>query len=139
MKLFACLVCRLALRIVGDAAEEARLLEPPAAGFTCPGCDAPVAATADPEVLHAARVVDLTPEEAYAALHGLGLPEEQDCRADRVALLLRERPVRRVVARDLPGSRRAVLESIELWDGTLLHLGAAPEGAVVFRVSRRPS
>jgi hypothetical protein len=138
MRIFPCLLCRLALRVVGDAEEEARLLAPPASGFTCPGCEAPVSSSGDLDALSGMRVVDLTPEEAYAALHGLGLPEEQDCRAERVGLLLRERPVRRIVARDLPGTRRAVLERIELWDGTTLHLGAGPEGAVVFRIGRKP-
>jgi hypothetical protein len=136
MRIFACLVCHLALRVVGDEDTEERLLEPPPGGFNCPECESSVSAVADPDALAVMRVVDLTPEQAYAALHGLGLPEEQDCRAERVALLFRERPVRRIVARDLPGTRRSALDRIEFWDRTTLHLGSAPEGAVVFKIRR---
>ena len=106
--------------------------------FKCPRCDAPARGflenAVDPAVLSLMEVKDLTAMEAFAAFWGMGLPEHRQCSFEDLELLLREKPVRRLHGHSVSGSEAHVLESIELWDGTRVFLGASPEGAVVYRV-----
>ncbi len=110
--------------------------------YPCPGCTRVLAARAE-ESLTASertfRVVFLSAEELFAALNGLGLPDEQDCTKEIVEGLLREHPIRRVAGTTIRDTQRFCLEHLELWDGTRLFFGASPEGAIVYRVVRRPN
>lgn len=153
MILVLCLPCELAVRImparVGDALslDELETLVGRKSPYwpdkyPCPNCTKEAKGIreveADPEVLGLLNLHDLTPEEAFAAFNGLGFPGEQTCTFEEVQELLKKQPIRRVIGRTVVHSTRAVLDAIELWDGTKLHLGAGMEGAVVYRISRPP-
>jgi hypothetical protein len=70
-----------------------------------------------------------------AAQSGLGTPEEMLCSGTTVRELLKQ-PVKKVHGYDLKGTTRFCLDALELEDGTKIHLGAGPSGAVVYRISR---
>lgn len=89
----------------------------------------------DPVSIRQLAVIDLTPEEAFAAFKGIGLPKEMQCSLETVSNLLKQQPIRKVVGTDIPGTTRCRLECLELWNGTKVYLGAGAEGAVVYRVS----
>jgi hypothetical protein len=142
MILVICPKCALALRVIGDA-EEVQSLVGEGSEFwpdhyVCPRCGAAAVTCMENEVasgLDRVHLRDLTPPEALAALHGLGLPNEQVCTKELLEALLREQPVRRIAARDIEGSHRCYLHHIELWDGTKIYLGAGSGGAIVYRIA----
>lgn len=156
MIVVVCLPCELALRIMparaADANSDAELETLVGRRsaywpdkYPCPGCTKPATGMretqADPRVLQVMKLHDLTPLEAYAAFHGLGLPGEQACTFEMIQELLLTHPVRRVVGRTIADTApaRSVIDHIELWDGTRVHLAAGLEGAVVYRVVRPTS
>jgi hypothetical protein len=79
--------------------------------------------------------IDVNPQEAYAAVNGLGLPSERDCTAAAVMQLLTEKRVTRVSATQIRDSHRCIIEYLELEDGSRVYLGSSAYGATVFRVS----
>lgn len=87
-------------------------------------------------VLQRMKVRDLSAEEFLAALEGFGLPEEMLCTGASVREVLQGRPIKLLHGRDLRGTTRFCIDSIELEDGTKIHFGASPMGAVVYRISR---
>jgi hypothetical protein len=141
MIVVCCNVCRLALRVIGEPAEIAPLVGTQSTfwpdKYPCPHCGywaiGRVESTLSVEDLASFRVLDLGAAELFAALNGLGLPDEKACSLAVIVALFKEQPVRRVVGVDVPGTERCVLYYFELWDGTRIHLGASPEGAVVYR------
>ena len=151
--LIICLPCSLALRVmparVGSMNSQRELRELVGEGSTfwldkypCPACEVHTSAVAeiqvDPRVLSELTVLDVTPHEAFAALHGMGLPEEQKCSLERVEELLREQPIRRVIGSTVEGAPpRTTLDALELWDGTKLYFaGTSGTGAVIYRITR---
>jgi hypothetical protein len=147
MIVISCSSCALAIRVMGEPAEVHSLVGE-RSGFwpdryTCPSCGGHAEAQAEPEFLASAQgaapLRDLTVFEAFAALEGLGFPEEHECVLDVVENLLRSTPVRRVAGRSIRGSRRSYIDHLELWDGTKIFLGAGPGGAVVYRIAKPPS
>lgn len=144
MILIICPKCTLTLRVMGDAEEVHALVGNQSEywpdQYLCARCGARAIGCIELEV-HAPEIakmhpLDLTAQEALAALNGLGLPGEQLCNKACLEELLREQPVRRIAARDIEGSRRCYLHHIELWDGTKIYLGAGGDGAVVYRIAR---
>ncbi len=97
--------------------------------------DGVVAEAADASALGKVELRELTAEEAYVALSGLGFPEERDCRQCAVREQF-ELPVARVVTEPLPGTDRTLIRSIVFDDGSELFLGAAAEGAIAYRLAR---
>ena len=151
MIVVACLPCSLAIRIMplvmGDASSCAELdmLVGHSSEFwpdkyPCPSCTQPATGVdeldVDQRVLQVMRLHDLTPQEAFAAFLGMGLPEEQRCSMSVLQELLREQPVRKVIGTDVEGAERTVVDALELWDGTKVHFGAGSDGAVVYRIVR---
>jgi hypothetical protein len=140
MIIVACLPCGLVLRVMGDP-QELQLVGPESTfwpnSFPCPRCEknsiGMMETEADPNALSALEVVDLTPQEAFIAFNGLGLPKEQNCTAERVEELFGT-PVRHIKGHQT-NTNRFILEHIEFWDGTKLYLGAAPSGAIVYRIA----
>lgn len=142
MILLACEACRRALRVTGDL-EEANALVGPNSDqwpdrFICQDCGGRVlgalTAEATEDALRALAVRDVTPQEAFAALQGLGLPEERICCAEVIEPLLGAHGVQ-AKGRQLTGSTpRYVLDELVLPDGTRICLGASPQGALVYRV-----
>lgn len=106
--------------------------------YPCPACEVLCTGMreneADARVLQLMTVRDVTPQEAFAAFNGLGFPEEQRCALATVQELLRAHPVRRVIGKDIAQAGRVVVDALELWDGTKIHLGAGVEGAIVYRI-----
>lgn len=154
MIVISCLPCALAIRVMPASVTSVASLREVTElvgvrsefwpnKFPCPRCEK--MCTGVPEELVDARIYgvmelrDLTPIEAFAVFNGMGFPNEQKCSLTTVRELLSEHPVRKVNGSDVEGQERAVIDSIELWDGTVLHLGASPAGAVVYRVVKPTS
>lgn len=82
------------------------------------------------------RIRDLSSEEYFRALMGLGTPDEMVCAAEVVRDLLLSQRIKGVHGQDVVGTGRFQIQSLELADGTSLHLGASAHGAIVFRITR---
>ena len=94
-----------------------------------------VAEAADASALGNVELKELSAEEAFVALSGLGFPEERDCRPCAVRQQFAS-AVRRIEAEPLPGTNRTLIRSIVFDEGSELFLGAAPEGAIAYRLSK---
>lgn len=103
----------------------------------CWKCRAPLSRTAFEEM--GVDYVDVTPQEALAAIHGLGLPGEGDCAAEAVAKLLTEKSIEKVGIRQIRNSHRSIIDYLELEDGTRVYLGSSSYGATVYRIAPRHS
>jgi hypothetical protein len=82
------------------------------------------------------EIHDVTPQEAFAALNGLGFPPERDCGETAVRQALTKKILNAGV-RQIRGINRSVLEWLEFEDGTRLYLASSSDGAVVYRLARR--
>lgn len=139
----ACLRCRLALRLSGDHQEMDFLVgmrsEWYPDRYPCPtsGCGSTMTLTdvIDDKDLELLKIHDLNPQEAFQALHGMGLPKERECSADSVLTTIVGRTIRSVDIQDLTGANRAIVHSITLDDGMRIYLASSPLGAVVYRVA----
>jgi len=146
MILIVCTPCSLGMRVMGHVEDLQSLVGERCEfwpdKFICPRCEGPARGVLEVEAdMHAVarlELVDVDPFEAFAAMHGLGLPAERDCRREVVEQLLREHPIRKVEGATIPGTNRCRIEALELWDGTKLYLGAGAEGAVIYRI-RKPA
>lgn len=132
-----CQKCATAVRISGDP-EEMEAMFGQFDKYKCPSCDglAEEMDAIESAALQALDVHDLTPPEAYAAFHGLGFPDEQDCGPVHVNLLLKGKKITGVKADLIKGANRSVLYWIEFEDGTKMHLGSSPYGATVYRIQK---
>ena len=111
-------------------------------GYRCPKCGSPMSGQPEemlPPAFHTAAIIDLTAAELYAALSGLGLPDEQNATIAEVTETLTSKKITKVVGTDVEGTGRCVLDHIVFEDGTQLHLGSSSHGAVVYRVVRPAS
>lgn len=139
----ACMTCGTAIRTAGDEAEVYSLLghgseyypdKYPCVAAGCRG-HAQYLEAISPIAMAQLIIHDVTPQEAFAALNGLGLPPERDCGETAVRQALTGRVVDAGV-RQIRGSNRSVLEWLLFEDGTRLFLAASGEGAVVYRLAR---
>jgi hypothetical protein len=141
--IFLACKCGLVLRVSGNPDEVHMLLGPGSDlhpdRYPCPESGhCMVYSEAIPNGdLRAARVVDVTPQEAFAALHGAGLPSERDCGETAVRALLLEGKIAKVDVQQLRGTNRSVVRSLQFEDGRRLYLGSGPEGAVAYRIAGR--
>ncbi len=142
MIIVCCPQCRLALRVIGELLEVASLVGEQSEfwpdKYVCPRCEYKSAVGSVEKALSSEALVgyelrDLSTNELFAALNGLGLPDEGSCRLAKINELLKEKPVRKIEGFDIPGTDRCVLCRLVLWDGTRLYFGAGPEGAVIYR------
>lgn len=127
-----CNVCKVALRLFPAEKLETELLLMEDR-HACPECHMELSIG---EKIEGSKyeLIDVTVKEAFAYIHGLGLPKEKNCSAEAVTELLKKRRVVQVDARQVRGSHRCVIDYLELEDGTKVYLGASSHGAVVFRV-----
>ena len=145
MILIVCTHCKHALRVVGEPEELYPLLGPSSSfwpdKFACYHCEKQATGFLESEltISTAIEVKEVDGQEAFAAIHGLGLKEERDVDRLIVDALLREHPVRRVGGADIPGGMRVRIDYLELWDGTRLHFGSSNDGAVIYRITRPTS
>ena len=147
MIIIACKDCGTAVRITGEHAELEHLLgeycdwypnKYPCPSVGCGSCAEFQDAVA-PAALRELTMYDLTPHEAYAAFHGLGLPEERDCNPTAVEKALVGKTIRAVHVALVRGSNRSVIYNLTTEDGAILSLGSSPFGAVVYRMSKTQS
>jgi len=135
-----CQGCRTALRTVGEEVEVRNLVGPECDWYPdeypCPVCPGKMEyqTAITGSALAAMRVHDVTPQEAFAALSGLGLPAERDC-GETAVLKAFERPIRSLGTRQLPGKNRTAIDWIEFEDGTRMFLASGIDGAVVYRIA----
>jgi hypothetical protein len=142
--ILACTACSSALRVGGDPAEGRGLVGQESEfwpdRYPCFRCGGRAEAFAEPEVspeaLRALSIVNVTAEEAYAALLGLGTPEERAVSDELVEGLFRAHGAR-VRGRQIAGVLRYVVDFIELSCGTRIHFAPSPQGAVIYRVTKR--
>lgn len=138
-----CTACKKMLNVVGEVSEVDMLVGQRSDfwpnKYVCFSCSGPAEGFLTPEVSAAAirelDVYDVTPQEAFAALGGLGIPAERTCCADVVVPLF-EAVGLKVKGKELRGMTRYFLDEIEMPDGTKLFLGASPHGAVIYRITR---
>ena len=143
MIFIACNKCNHALFVSGDEREVSILVGPNSDfwpdKYRCASCgtlgaQACLSPEVDPVVLATRIVSNVTAEEAFAALNGLGLPEERVCSEELIEALF-ERQGIKVKGRQLCGNLpRYILDSLTFADGTCVHLGASSYGAILYRV-----
>lgn len=143
-----CTECNTAVRVSGDHEEVNHLFGELNTdwypnNYPCPNTDctekAKLLDSVDSAALKMLDVYDLTVHEAYAALHGLGLPEERDCGPSAVREQLLNNKVVEVDARLIKGSNRSVVYKLIMENGTVLFLGSSPYGATVYRIAKARS
>ena len=146
MHIYVCSACFFALRVLDGPSTGGDLVGPSSELWgkqhECPACSVEQMAghperALDHSLMAKLRIRDLEPAEAYVAITGGGLPEEQLATADAVRKALTASPVEHVSAHNIPGTTRAVITRLTLADGTRLYFGAGPLGATVYRVARR--
>jgi hypothetical protein len=142
--IIACFKCNIALRTSGDEEEVHTLLgagsewypnKYPCPRFGCTGL-AEYSTGIQPTALAALELHEVTPQEAFAAFEGLGLPPERDCGETAVRGAF-EKKVTNVGVRQLRGRNRSVIDWIEFEDGTRLFLAASGDGAVAYRLAKK--
>lgn len=144
MMLIVCLECSSALHVAGDFNEIHILLGERSEWYPdrypcwTDGCGglARFVERLDSDAFNQLTVHNLTTQEAFLALNGMGFPKERDCGETAVKQAFASSPVRGVGARHIHGTNRCVVDHIELENGTKIFFGAAPEGAIVYRLSR---
>jgi hypothetical protein len=107
--------------------------------YVCPRCGAQATGMQEEELprsMQTCTIIDLSPEELYAALHGLGLPSEQATTFLAVCELLSCACIVRVVGADVTGTGRCSIDYIQLDTGVKVYFGASREGAVIYRIVR---
>lgn len=139
----ACLTCHIALRTSSENYEELDFLvgmnsEWYPDRYPCPrsGCQGKMTLT-DTIAAHELELLeihDLTPQEAFQAIQGMGLPGEKDCNVENVRQFFMS-PIREVDVSPLPGTDRSIVRSLTAADGTRLFLGSSPFGVVVYRIA----
>lgn len=144
MIFIACLSCHLTLQVEGDNSEVNTLVGTASeywpTGYTCSDCGKPARGLLAQEISAQAasklRVVCVTPQEAFAALNGLGLPEERSCQLQDVQDLLSSVGIRSIRGKNIRGATHCVVDYLELKDGSKVYLGPSMEGAVIYRITR---
>lgn len=142
MILIVCPTCACGLRVTGDPDEVYTLLGPGSSfwpdKFTCFRCTGPARGFLDTEVQLkiSLDLKEVSAKEAFAAIHGLGIPAEREVDRLVVEALLREQPIKKIACADIPGGNRVTVDFLELADGTRLHFGSSNEGAVIYRITK---
>lgn len=139
----ACTTCSKALNVIGEVTEVDVLLGQRSEywpdKYVCFSCGSKAQGFLTPEISAAAMAkldaYDVSAQEAFAALNGLGLPSERVCCADVIVPLLEQLGLK-VKGKELRGVQRYFLDELELPDGTKLHFGASPHGAAIYRVTK---
>lgn len=109
--------------------------------YTCCVCDGHARGMLEEEIpsylLQKMHVRDMTDTELYAALNGMGPPEDMCCKALSVKELLLQHKVVDVKGFEPSGTERFIIDHLVLDNGDRIYLGASPLGAVVYRISRK--
>jgi len=142
----ACLECRLALRTAGDHGEIDGLLihtEWYPDRYPCPrsGCQGFMTLTdaIASDELDRLEIHDLSPQEVFQAMQGMGLPSEKACSVEHVQEAMAQKRVLSLDIRAVSGTSRSVVYSILMEDGVRIYLGSSPQGATVYRIAPKRS
>jgi hypothetical protein len=143
MLIVPCLECFTAVRVLGEPDRVNALVGENSDfwpdHYTCVscgrGCEGILEIEATADALSRLKVRELTAEEYFAALMGLGTPDEMVCDGATVRELL-QIPIKKVVGQDIRGTTRFCLTELELENGIRLFFGASAHGAIVYRIAR---
>lgn len=141
-----CTRCSHALRVVGAAEEVDTLVgircDQWPDKFVCFHCEGPAQGMLTAEISELAdkqlRVHAVTPQQAFAALNGMGLPEEATCCKEVIEPLFEACGIK-VKGRQLPQTTRYVLHELTFPDGRTLYLGSSVAGPMVYRITEKHS
>jgi len=84
------------------------------------------------------RINEVTPQEAFAALMGMGIPAEATCCAEVVEPMFEAQGIK-VTGYQMPHTTRYVITALTFPDGRTMHLGAAFPGALAYRITKKHS
>lgn len=146
MIIVACPHCFTALRVEGSDDEESDTLIGKSSSFFPDGYRCPIddcgkkssmfyPSELSDKAMGSLTFVDVTPNEAFVALNGMGLPAERSCLLEDVQDLL-QKGIKKVSGKNIPGTSRCVVDFIETADGSKIYLAASSHGATVFRTTR---
>jgi len=143
MILVPCFSCLLAVRVMGEEMEVSSLIGQGSDfwpdKYTCIECEKNCAGLVEESLsvldLAKFRVRDLSPTEMLAAQHGFGTPEETDCTSAAVQEQFKKK-LKNIAVKNLGGTTRSCIEYFEFVDGSRLYVASAPEGAVVYRITK---
>lgn len=146
MIIITCTHCRSAIEVTGDPHEISCLLGEHSDfwpdHYLCFRCGEPAEYSLLAEVsslaLATLNIVRLTAQEAFAALNGLGLPEERTC-CSEVVLPYFEQVGIKVKGNQPRGQTFFRVEELTFPDGTTMFLAPSPMGAVIYRVRKKHS
>lgn len=139
----ACLTCHLALRTSGDFNEVEHLIGSKCDWYPnrypCPrsGCNGRMTLSdvIESKSLSLLEVHELSPQECFQALNGLGLPKERSCTEADVFRAMVNQKVLSIDMRSVSNTARAVIHSILLENGNRIYFGSSPQGAMVYRIA----
>lgn len=146
MIVIACSKCSHALRVNGEVRDVDSLVGQGSEywpdKYPCYNCGEKASGFLTPEVsalaMQALIITDVSPEEAFAALNGLGIPSERTC-CEEVILPYFESVGIQVKGKQMRGQTRFILEELTFPDGTRMQIGASPQGAIIYRLVKRHS
>ena len=140
--ILSCTRCQRVYRSVGDPQQDEQLLGEKSDWwpdkYVCPVCDGVMFARKEAdvmaEVLASPTLQHFPVEELYAAMSGLGLPEQRLTGPQSVRAVLEGKRIRSVSVQPAGTSSRSVLDRIVLDDGTVIYLASGSYGATVYRI-----
>lgn len=141
-----CVHCSNALQVHGDQEEAAKLVGVRSSfqqdGYECFNCGKEATCLLAAEVSELARkalvVHDVTAQEAFAALNGMGIPSEATCCAEVLEAMFQSVGLK-VNGRQMQKTNRYVVNSITFPNGDTVHLGGSSVGALAYRITKRHS
>ena len=147
--MLACDNCLMVIRVLGDAEVIDNLIIRhskwtagwPCVSENCHECMRRVTDTEEVSGIFAAadtsliRVNELSPEDAFKALCGLGLPEEIGALPEVIRALLLSNKVKDIQNWQ-SASGRTVIDWLELENGVRIHLASSPAGPIVYKITR---
>jgi hypothetical protein len=143
----ACVHCKNALVVVGEADEVDSLVGINSGfhpnNYVCFNCGKPATCLLSAEVSSVVSMAvlithEVTPQEAFAALSGMGIPSEATCCAEVVEDMFLKQGIK-VKGYQMPKTNRYVITSLTFPDGRVMHLGASFPGALAYRITKSHS
>lgn len=149
---YTCASCGTFIRVTGDVEEHQRLLiiHPMwEHGRKCfsEGCGGLIVGPIDtnvPEIRNdikslkkgCRRFLDLDPQQLFRALCGGGTPEEVEVRVEVVRAFLLSSKIIKVIAHEMMGDHRVIMDRLYLDNGTILHFAGTGAGALIYKVTK---
>lgn len=140
--IIVCTKCRVGIRVVPESLEEMELLVGERSDYwpnkyPCYKCGKSAVGVHEPELsadaARALEIVNLSVQETYAALNGLGIPVEQTCCYEVLAPLFEEKGIK-IHGRQPQGQLRFLIDRLEFSDGTNVYFAPSSQGAAIYRV-----